>query len=236
MNTPFPTVWQKGLLLLGEENSVETIPMCLEADFGFTYESLLLSLKTTGPEPTGPRRNRSNSFHVQYCIFFKGFKMSGRVWPSREPKGTVDNAFGDLGLRVTNLSSTIESPGAAPKSPCCGLCLSPVQAELLSWHENISKLSEGLGLQAGWETPVLAECPKEFGADATPTEGSVKSFWKRYWEGAQAATQGTRGHRWSIFLYEPNGRLLVSFIPFEIEWYQHLKATVCVNTIARIDS
>lgn len=157
--------------------------------------------------------------------------MSGRVWPLREADGTIEGAFGDLDLKVTNLSSTIESPGAALKSPCYGLCLSPVRAELLTWYENISNVPEGLGLQAGWETPILAECRKEFGA-----EGSAKSFWKRYREGAQAATQGTRGHRWSIFLHKPNGRLLISFIPFEIELYQYLKAIVSINTIARIDS
>lgn len=75
--------------------------------------------------------------------------MSGKVWPLREADGTIEGAFGDLDLKVMNLSSTIESPGAALKSPCFGLCLSPVQAELLTWHENISKLPEGLGLQAG---------------------------------------------------------------------------------------
>ena len=67
----------------------------------------------------------------------------------READGTIEGAFGNLDLKVTNLSSTIESPAAALKSPCFGLWLSPVQAELLTWHENISKLPEGLGLQAG---------------------------------------------------------------------------------------
>lgn len=132
-------VWQKVLLLLGEEHSVETIPMCLEADFAFTYESLLLSLKT-GPEPTGPRRNRSNSFHVRTVFSLKVSKCQEESGPrgnQRAPETTP------LGTWISG------SPGAAPKSPCYGLCLSPVQAELLSWHENISKLPEGFGLQAG---------------------------------------------------------------------------------------
>lgn len=81
MITPFSMVWQKVLLLLGEKNSVETIPMCLEADFGFTYESLLLSLKTTGPEPTGPRRNQSNSFHVRTVFSLKVSKCQEESGP-----------------------------------------------------------------------------------------------------------------------------------------------------------
>lgn len=43
--------------------------------------------------------------------------MSERVWPLREADDTIDGAFGDLDLKVTNVSYIIESPGAALKSP-----------------------------------------------------------------------------------------------------------------------
>lgn len=73
----------------------------------------------------------------------------------KEADGTIEGAFGDLDLKVTNLSFTIESPGAALKSPRFGLCLSPVQAELLIWHKNISKLPEGLVCRQDEKHPFL---------------------------------------------------------------------------------
>lgn len=45
MDVPVSTVWQDALLLPCVENSVWTMPMYLEADLGFNYKSLLLSLK-----------------------------------------------------------------------------------------------------------------------------------------------------------------------------------------------
>lgn len=81
MNTPFSIVWQKASLILCVGNSVWTMPMCLEADFGFNYKSLLLSLKQLDLNLLAQEKNLSDLFQVYTVFTLKVSKCQGESGP-----------------------------------------------------------------------------------------------------------------------------------------------------------
>lgn len=191
--------------------------------FWFQLQDFIVEFKTTGLEPTSPRRNLSDLFQV-YAVFSlkvsKCLALEGsRWWHNR--------------LYIQGLGSQGHQPsihnrvtgGNSSKSLIPRLCHSPVGAELQRAWELLKGL-QSAGRLRNYDSS------QGHTKSLEQTQLGAQSPLKMQQSREQLAPEGTQ---MTIFPpYKCNCKLLVSFIPCLTELCQYLKATVGVNTSTQI--